>query len=79
MNERDIISIIENDEWMINFFRTVSHMQLPDWWICAGFVRSNIWDTLYDYANRTPLPDIVVIYCDPLNLKEADEKILKQN
>src|SRR5699024_4035406 len=45
-----------------------------DWWICAGFVRSKMWDTLHNFHTRTPLPDIDVIYFDDTNIDEAAEK-----
>jgi hypothetical protein len=30
-------------------------INLPDWWVCAGFVRSKIWDTLQGFKERTPI------------------------
>lgn len=54
--------------------RHVASLHLPDWWIGAGFVRSKIWDTMHDYTERTPLPDVDVIYFDPSDLREETEK-----
>ena len=39
-------------------------------WIC----RSKIWDILHDFSERTPIPDIDVIYFDPTNIDELDGK-----
>ena len=72
--EEDIIHVIIEDKWMMDILKTVKNLDLPDWWICAGFVRSKIWDVLHGYDGRTPLPDVDVIYYDPLNLKESTEK-----
>ncbi|MGG1634177.1 nucleotidyltransferase family protein [Paenibacillus sp. NRS-1760] len=74
-SEEDIIQLVYRDEWMMNILREVSTLQLPDWWVCAGFVRSKIWDTLHGFTERTPLADVDVVYFDPSNL---DEKIEKQ-
>jgi hypothetical protein len=63
--EQQITALIEADAWMMNLLRVVKNLKLPDWWICAGFVRSKIWDTLHNYEARTPLADIDVIYFDP--------------
>jgi hypothetical protein len=75
-NEEDIIRIIEQDPWMMEILKTVRTLDLPDWWVCAGFVRSKIWDTLHHFKERTEVPDIDVIYFDP-HTQEAAEKLLE--
>ncbi|MCU9614750.1 nucleotidyltransferase family protein [Caldibacillus lycopersici] len=77
-NEKDIIRLIELDPWMIEILKAAKTLQLPDWWICAGFVRSKIWDTLHDFTERTPLPDIDVVYFDQTNICESVEKQLEK-
>ncbi|WP_088090473.1 nucleotidyltransferase family protein [Bacillus sp. OV166] len=62
---------------MINILKAAKSLNLPDWWICAGFVRSKIWDTLHNFRVRTPIPDIDVIYFDPTNVDELEEKKLE--
>jgi uncharacterized protein len=73
-NEKDIIQLIKEDEWMMNILRVVKSLNLPDWWVCAGFIRSKIWDTLHGFKERTPIPDIDVIYFDDTNMDELEEK-----
>lgn len=77
-NEQDILKLIREDEWMIGILATVRSLDLPDAWVCAGFIRSKIWDTLHGFTERTPMPDIDVIYFDDANLNESDEKELEQ-
>lgn len=72
--EENIIHLIRNDSWMMDILKTAQILQLPDWWICAGFVRSKIWDTLHDFSERTPLPDIYVVYFDAVNISVEKEK-----
>lgn len=74
MNEQDIIREIETDIWMMQILKTVKKLDLPEWWICAGFVRSKIWDLLHDFESRTVLPDVDVIYFDTKNIDEITEK-----
>lgn len=74
MSEQDILALIENDVWMMNTLRAARSINLPDWWIGAGFVRSKIWDYLHQYHTRTPLPDIDVIYFDREHTDESIEK-----
>ncbi|MFC5602262.1 nucleotidyltransferase family protein [Sporosarcina koreensis] len=73
-NEEDVIRLVSEDEWMMDILRRTQSLNLPDWWVCAGFVRSKIWDVLHEFDERTPLPDIDVIYFDPSNVDEETEK-----
>ncbi len=52
---------------MMDILRAAQALQLPDWWVCAGFVRATIWDALHGYKVRTPTPVIDLIYFDPDN------------
>lgn len=74
MTKKDIINLIEKDGWMMDVLRVVKGLNLPDWWIGAGFVRSKVWDTLHGYEKRTPLPDIDVIYFDENDFSEEEAK-----
>ncbi len=72
--EKEIICLIKEDRWMMQLLKDAKSLNLPDWWICAGFVRSKIWDTVHNKCVRTSLPDIDVIYYNPDNTKELEEK-----
>ena len=74
INEEKIILIIREDKWMMEILRAAKSLNLPDWWICVGFVRSKIWDTLHNFNERTPILDIDVIYFEPTNIDELEEK-----
>jgi hypothetical protein len=65
---------------MMEVLRTVKRLNLPNWWIGAGFVRSKVWDTLHGYNQRTPLPDIDAIYFnrDDFSDKEAQWETTNQ-
>ncbi|MED1603176.1 nucleotidyltransferase family protein [Alkalihalophilus marmarensis] len=71
LSEEEILFMIQEDEWMMDTLQTALQLKLEDWWVCAGFVRSKIWDVMHQYEKRTPLPDIDVIYFDQ---QHADEK-----
>ncbi|GGE57188.1 nucleotidyltransferase family protein [Priestia taiwanensis] len=73
-NEQDILHLIQEDKWMMDVLTTAQSLHLPDWWVCAGFVRSKIWDTLHGFTDRTSTPDVDVIYFDPTNIEESIEK-----
>ncbi|MDR7071455.1 nucleotidyltransferase family protein [Fictibacillus barbaricus] len=82
--EENIIQLIKNDPWMMEILKAAKTLNLPDWWVCAGFVRSKIWDTLHGFEKRTPLADIDVVYFDPMNTetgveKEYEKQLLERN
>jgi hypothetical protein len=72
--EEDVCRLISSDVWMMNILLAVRTLNLPDWWISAGFVRLKVWDAVHGYQERTPLPDVDVIYFDESNDDEAEEK-----
>ncbi|WP_179952679.1 nucleotidyltransferase family protein [Cohnella abietis] len=76
--EEDIIQLVKKDIWMMEILKTVQGLNLPDWWVCAGFVRSKVWDVLHGFTNRTPLPDVDVIFFDKGNVNEEVEKKWEQ-
>jgi uncharacterized protein len=80
VTEKDILDLIEKDRWMMEVLRTAEMLNLPDWWIGAGFLRSKVWDYLHGYRERTPLPDIDLIYFDKKSLGQMkkDEKSLEE-
>ena len=76
--EEELKSLIAADEWMMDILKTIEKLQLPDSWICAGFIRTKVWDYLHEKEYRTSLADIDVIYFDKVNLSEEDEKQREQ-
>lgn len=72
--EEDLLQIIKEDAWMMNILAVVRALHLPDSWVCAGFVRSKVWDVQHGFTERTPLGDVDVIYFDPDDTREEVEK-----
>ncbi|MGB3262247.1 nucleotidyltransferase family protein [Paenisporosarcina sp.] len=77
-NEQDIVEVISNDQWMMKVIRLAATLGLPDWWICAGFIRSKVWDELHGFSEKTILPDVDVIYFDFKNPEEYIEKFYEK-
>ncbi|WP_066398707.1 nucleotidyltransferase family protein [Cytobacillus eiseniae] len=77
MSEKEVLSLIREDQWMMELLEAAKSLNLPDWWICAGFIRSKVWDVLHDFNERTIMPDIDVIYFDPANMDVREEKRLE--
>lgn len=72
MTEEDIINLIQEDKRMMDILRAAESLNLPDWWIGAGFIRSKVWDHLSGYKKRTSLPDVDLIYFDPADFSEKE-------
>ncbi len=73
VREQDIIDLIISDDWMMHVLRIVQSLCLPDWCVCAGFIRSKVWDHLHGFA-RTCLSDVDVAYFDANQADESAEK-----
>ena len=77
--EAELKAIIQNDQEMLRILKIVQSLNLPDWWICAGFIRNKIWDVLHGYPSDTPLNDIDIIYFDPVDTSiETEENLNKK-
>lgn len=76
--KEDVIKLIQSDEAMMQIIKAARSLDLPDWWICAGFVRSKIWDVLHEFKERTLTQDVDVIYFDPAKTDEIYEKELEK-
>lgn len=77
MTEKDILNLIEKDEWMMNILRTAEELQFPNWVIGAGFVRNKVWDYLHGYIKKeVETNDIDLVYYDPNgNDQKTDEEL----
>ncbi|MGX1264365.1 hypothetical protein RKD55_002169 [Rossellomorea marisflavi] len=71
--ERDILQMIEKDSWMMNILKATAELDLPDCWVCAGFIRNKVWNHLHD-RGWEPLNDIDVVYYDPRDVTEETER-----
>ena len=65
--------LIAGDPWRMQVLRAVRALDLPDWAIGAGFVRSRVWDWLSGDASTTVPTDIDVLYYDTADLSPARE------
>lgn len=77
-NETELIQLVKKDEVMMNVLKTAKQLDLPDWWVCAGFVRSKIWDVQHGFNKETVLPDVDVIYFNDAWKDESEEKKLEE-
>jgi hypothetical protein len=69
---RQIGAILRRDAVRWRLLEVVSHLELPDCWIAAGFIRNAVWDALHGRALLAPDGDIDVIWFDP---KRCDESL----
>ena len=63
--KKNILNIIKKDKEMMRILKIVNELDLPDWWIGAGFVRNKVFDYLHGYERRTKLNDVDIIYFAP--------------
>jgi uncharacterized protein len=75
--ERVLRELIAADEWRMRVLRAVRALDLPDWAIGAGFVRSRVWDWLSGDTRATVPTDIDVLYYDAADLSPERETVLE--
>lgn len=64
MTEQDIATLVGSDAWMMRILKAAEELNLPDWWIGAGFLRNRVWDHL-EGIEPTPSRDIDLVYFNP--------------
>jgi len=69
MNHADIEQRLREDSEVQLMLTIVERLDLPDWWICAGVLRSKIWG-----IDQNAQSDIDIVYFDPSDISEATEK-----
>jgi hypothetical protein len=74
---RVLRELIAGDAWRMRVLRAVRALDLPDWAIGAGFVRSRVWDWLSGDTSTTVPTDIDVLYYDAADLSPARETVLE--
>jgi uncharacterized protein len=72
-----VLALIAADSWRMDVLRAVRGLNLPDWAIGAGFVRSRVWDWLDGDRQATVPGDIDVLYFDSSNLSPERETALE--
>jgi uncharacterized protein len=60
-SEADITKLIHADAWMMCVLRAAEKLDLPDWWIGAGFLRNKVWDAIADKDSQQSR-DIDLVY-----------------
>lgn len=63
-SEEDITRIVKADPWMMDVLRAAEELDLPNWWIGAGFLRNKVWDAI-EGNNLTVSHDVDLVYFDP--------------
>lgn len=64
-----VIHLIKQDKLRLKALDCVYHLELPQCYIAAGFVRNVVWDHLHKFTNSSQLNDVDVIYFNPTEKK----------
>jgi len=66
--EEDIKQLIQADEWMMQVLRAAESLNLPDWWIGAGFLRNKVWNAIEGSDSHSE-GDVDLVYFDSKDVK----------
>lgn len=67
-NEDDISRLLQKDTWRMNVLRAAAVLDLPDWWIGAGFLRNAIWNAI-EGKQSPPTRDVDLVYFNTNNVR----------
>jgi hypothetical protein len=67
-NEEDVRRIVESDEWMMRVLRAAETLELPDWWVGAGFLRNKIWNVIENKDSHSTT-DVDLVYFNSRDVK----------
>lgn len=77
-SEKDIEKLVLSDPWMMDVLHAAAHLDLPDWWIGAGFLRNKVWDAMEGNESK-PSKDVDLVYFNAADTKaESDWKYDEQ-
>ena len=68
-----VCDIVQADSQRMSCLHALEHLQLPQGYIGAGFLRNAIWDSLHQKSTSTPLNDVDVIYFDADNTQRSKD------
>ncbi len=71
--ETRLEGIVRSDPLMMRLLTAAREIDLPDWAIGGGTVRSLVWDVLHDHNERTQAPDVDVLYFDAADIGKETE------
>lgn len=73
-----LLQIIKMQDWLMEAFRNVRDLELPDWYIAAGAIRNTVWNHLHSYDTKHHQRDIDVAYFDANDMNGELEKISEE-
>lgn len=73
LTKNQIVELIQHDTEMMDILKKVESLNLPDWCICAGFIRNKVWDYIHENNLKTRPTDIDVMMFDSKD-KDAGRK-----
>ena len=71
--EARLEEIVRTDPRLMRILHEVRELDLPDWAVGAGVIRTAVWDRLHGKDRSTELNDVDVAYFDPEDLDRERE------
>lgn len=77
--QRDqLFAIVRNTPWLMASLHEALRLDLKDWFIAAGAIRSTVWDHLHGRDCRATPSDIDLVYFDPATPYAEDVRLQTQ-
>lgn len=62
--ETDVVDFVKRSEDMMRALRVARELNLPNWWVGAGFLRNRLWDEMSGVTGWDAT-DVDLVYYDP--------------
>lgn len=75
--EQQLHQLVRRADWLMDIIRVVRTMNLPNWAVAGGVIRTLVWDHLHGYAERTPIRDVDVAFFDRSDISRERDHLLE--
>ena len=72
-HEARLLEIVRADPLMMELLVAARSLNLPDWAVGGGTIRSLVWDVLHGHSEHTKAADVDVLYFDPNDISKDTE------
>ncbi|MCL1631494.1 nucleotidyltransferase family protein [Sporolactobacillus sp. CPB3-1] len=76
-SKKDLVTFIAGNQEIMTLLHIARAQNLPDCWICAGFLRTRIWDVQTGVVHSTPVHDVDLVYFDDRTIDYTFEQTVQ--
>lgn len=75
-SEQDIIDFVQGSGYMMQALKIAAELNLPGWFIGAGFIRNTVWDIQHGFRPAYNFNDLDLCYYKQEGASEEEDELL---